>query len=60
MADILRSVMHGLGRTVTIEQLHLDTHQLFRGARRMRIAPADAETVLIALRLAAVDVAVLR
>jgi hypothetical protein len=60
VGDILHSVMQGLGRTAAVEQLHLDTHRLFRGARRVRIAPRDADAVLTALRLAGIEVALLR
>jgi len=59
VGGILRSVMEGLGNPAVIEQLHLDAHQLFCGARRLRIAPQDADTVLIALRLAGIEITVL-
>lgn len=60
VADILRSVMLGLGDISAAGQLHLDAHRLFRGARRVRVATRHADIVATALRLAGVEVILLR
>jgi plasmid stabilization system protein ParE len=60
VADLLRSVMHGLGETPTIGQFHPDTHRLFLGARRVSIATRHAEVIAAALRLAGIEVILLR
>jgi hypothetical protein len=36
--------------------LHLDPHGYFRGARRIRLTPAQACTVLVALRLGGIQI----
>lgn len=60
VAEILGAVMRGQGTTATVEQLHLDPHGVFRGARRVPLPAARAETVLAALRLAGIQVSLLR
>jgi hypothetical protein len=60
VAGILRAVMHGLDRGADVEQLHLDPHRVFRGARRVPLAVRHAEVVVTALRLAGVEVTLLR
>jgi len=44
----------GLESTNTIEQVYLDPHKCFNGARRVKLAEAHADTLLIALRLTGV------
>jgi hypothetical protein len=39
---------------VIIEQLHLDQHKFFNGARRVSLTSEQAHVVLIALRLVGV------
>lgn len=60
VSDILRSVMQGLGETPTIGQFHPDVHRLFRAARRVGIATRHADIVATALRLAGIEVILLR
>ncbi len=45
-----------LGRPLEIEQLHIDRHGFFSGARRAQLAPREAEPVLVALRLAGFEI----
>lgn len=54
----IRAALSGRGDVVTIEQLHLDTHQFFNGARRVGLTDNQAQTVLIALRLAGIVVTI--
>ena len=44
----------GLQSHVTIEQVYLDPHKCFNGARRMKLQPGHANALLIALRLAGI------
>ncbi len=60
VAELLQLAFRGLGRNPGIEQLHLDLHGLFRGAHRVAIGSRDADAVLIALRLAGVQVEISR
>lgn len=60
VAELLNRVFGGLGRKADIEQLHLDTHGVFRGAHRVAVRAPDAGTVLAALRLAGIQVMVMR
>jgi hypothetical protein len=60
VSRILESVMRGLDRTLLIEQLHLDPHGVFTGARRVSIPAAEAESVLAAMRLAGIGVTLVR
>lgn len=41
----------GLQHPPSIEQVYLDPHKCFHGARRVKLGEADANTLLIALRL---------
>ncbi len=60
VGELLRSVMRGLGETPTVGQIHPDMHRLFRGARRVRVAARHADVVATALRLAGIEVILLR
>ncbi len=44
----------GLHDPVSIEQVYLDPHKCFHGARRVQLSEAHANTLLIALRLAGI------
>lgn len=50
----IRSALAGMHAVPVIEQLHLDAHRFFNGARRVGLVGAQAATVLVALRLAGV------
>jgi len=51
---IILAALAGAKGPVVIEQLHLDTHKFFHGARRVNLTGKQAHAVLIALRLAGV------
>jgi len=51
----VRASLAGMRAAVVIEQLHLDTHRYFNGARRVALTDGQAQTVLTALRLAGVS-----
>ena len=53
VADVASSV---LGRPLEAEQLHLDRHGFFCGARRAHLPPREAAVVLVALRLAGFEI----
>lgn len=48
----IEASLAGLGSTAVFEQIYLDPHNCFNGARRIRLTPAHATVVLVALRLA--------
>jgi hypothetical protein len=50
----IQAVLAGMREPLLIEQLHLDTHKFFNGARRVGLTGAQAHAVLTALRLAGV------
>jgi len=50
----IRAALTGLRSSVEIEQLHLDRHRVFAGARRVLLTARQADTVLVALRVAGV------
>ncbi len=52
------AVLAGMQGEVKIEQLHLDRHGCFNGARRVRLIAGQAEPVLVALQLAGIAVTV--
>ena len=54
----IRAVFAGMGHAATIEQLHLDTHRFFNGARRVGLTADQADAVLIALRLSGIPVTI--
>ena len=54
VARTIRASLTGHGRTPVFEQLHLDSHGLFNGARRVALEAPEADAVLIALRLSGV------
>ena len=54
--ETILSTLAGLRSAVTVEQLHLDTHRFFDGARKVRLTGVQAGIVLVALRLAGVAV----
>ena len=59
--SVWKTIAAALGRerdSVVIEQLHLDTHKFFNGARRVRLGSAQADAVLVALRIAGVHATV--
>ena len=49
----------GLRNPVAIEQVYLDPHKCFHGARRVQLNGAHANTLLIALRLAGIRTTIL-
>jgi hypothetical protein len=52
------AALAGAQDPVIIEQLHLDTHKFFNGARRVNLTGEQAHAVLIALRLAGLTVTI--
>jgi predicted DNA binding protein len=48
------AALTGARDPVIIEQLHLDTHKFFNGARRVSLTSEQAHVVLVALRLVGV------
>lgn len=50
----IRSALAGMHGAPVIEQLHLDAHRFFNGARRVGLVGKQAAAVLVALRLAGV------
>ena len=55
---IILSVMHNLGLTARIDQLHLDKNGIFKGGKRLTLPPEQAATLLVALRLKGVQISV--
>ena len=54
---VMRTVsasLAGLHNQSAIEQVYLDPHKCFHGARRVKLGEAHANTLLIALRLAGI------
>jgi hypothetical protein len=60
VGELLRSALRGVGETPTIVQFHPDVHRLFRGAHRVSIATRHAGVIATALRLAGIEVILLR
>jgi len=56
VASLIQAAFIGMQQIPMIEQLHLDSHGYFRGARRIRLTPAQARTVLVALRLGGIQI----
>jgi hypothetical protein len=56
--NIITAALRGMGVAAVIEQLHLDTHRFFNAASRVSLGGGQADTVLIALRLAGLGVTV--
>lgn len=54
----ISSILGEAVASALIEQLHLDTHRFFNGARRARLAAGQADAVLVALRIAGVRVTI--
>ena len=54
VARTIAASLAGLHCTPAFEQLHLDSHGLFNGPRRVALSLRQADTVLIALRLSGV------
>jgi hypothetical protein len=54
--NTILAALEGMRDEVEIEQLHLDAHKFFNGARRVALGGKQMETVLIALRLAGIAV----
>ena len=50
----VRNVLAVSGVSAVVEQLHLDVHQYFNGACRIRLRDTDINAVLMALRLVGV------
>ena len=53
---LIDATFQGLRQVPPIEQLHLDRHGYFRGARRLKLNTAQAGTLLVALRLAGIGI----
>jgi hypothetical protein len=47
----IRAALEGLVGSIRIEQVYLDPHQCFNGARRVQLTAAQAAPLLVALRL---------
>ncbi|RMG35205.1 MAG: hypothetical protein D6720_07715 [Gammaproteobacteria bacterium] len=58
VARILKAVASGQGRVVDVEQIYLDSHGCFSGARRVALAPDISAPLLTAFRLAGVHTVV--
>lgn len=54
IARTIRAALLSFHGKPQIEQLHLDRHKLFNGARRVHLDEEQADTVLVALRLVGV------
>lgn len=54
----LLASLAGVRHPPVIEQLHLDRHRFFNGACRAVLSDGQAETVLVALRLAGIAVTI--
>ena len=54
----IQASLLGMCASAVVEQLHLDTHKFFNAARRVALTAGQADTVLIALRLAGVGVTI--
>lgn len=54
VSQTIGASLTGLNSRATIEQVYLDPHKCFNGARRVRIDADHVDTLLIALRLAGV------
>lgn len=54
----IRAALAGMREPLVIQQLHLDTHKFFNGARRVGLRAGQVHTVLTALRLAGVTATV--
>jgi hypothetical protein len=60
VAQILSAALRGRGKTPVVEQLHLDPHGVLKGAQRVALSASDAEPVLTAMRLANIQITLLR
>ena len=56
VATLVEAAFTGMRQTLCIEQLHLDPHGYFRGARRIQLTPSQARTVMVALRLGGIQI----
>ena len=54
VTQTISASLAGLRSTAAIEQVYLDPHKCFHGARRVRLGDDHANTLLVALRLAGV------
>jgi hypothetical protein len=54
VARTIRATLEGVDRNARIEQVYLDPHRCFNGARRVRLTEAQVAPMLVALRLAGV------
>jgi len=50
----IRAVLDGMPGSAGIEQVYLDPHKCFNGARRVQLTAAQAAPLLVALRLAGI------
>ncbi len=54
--SLIRAAFAGMRQVPLIDQLHLDPHGYFRGARRIQLTSAQATTVMVALRLGGIQI----
>lgn len=54
VSETIKHSLEGLQSRPPIEQVYLDPHQCFMGAQRIRLDTRQANTLLVALRLAGI------
>ncbi len=57
---IMDAALKSIGATLTTTQLHLDNRGIFNGGKRIVLTKAQAQSVLVALRLQGVQVSISR
>lgn len=58
VADIISSVLEGVGAKLEIEQLYLDAIGIFKSLKRVTLSDKAASAVLVALRMEGVKVTI--
>ncbi len=60
VAETIEAVLRGLGCKPQIEQLYLDQLSIFKSLKRVRLEPARARAVLVALRMQGMQITLSR
>lgn len=60
VAETILAVLRGLGSEPEIEQLYLDQLSIFKSLKRVKVGPAEARAVLVALRMQGMQITVSR
>lgn len=58
VAEVIQAVLRGLGCEPQVEQLYLDQLSIFKSLKRVRMDPAQARAVLVALRMQGMQITV--